>query len=148
MCYTALWKSILHKETPYLNKVHSWAEGSWSLSIAFCCSTTSEENHSPNQRTVITTSHVKMASSGHAVLLSPAEDHGLDNFGLEFTASDFGIDDTMSEGRGSISSTGTPILPDLSSTSSFEDLPLDFSSDASGLARENFSTSTNLYQGL
>lgn len=108
--------------------------------------TTSAENHSPNQRTVITTSHVKMASSGHAVLLSPAEDHGLDNFGLEFTASDFGIDDTMSEGRGSISSTGTPILPDLSSTSSFEDLPLDFSSDASGLARENFSTSTNLYQ--
>ena len=32
-CYTALWKSILHEETPYLNKIHSIQFNSFDLLI-------------------------------------------------------------------------------------------------------------------
>lgn len=103
-----------------------------------------------HEKAVVTTSHVKMATPRHAVLLN-AEDHhenfcGQENYGLEFTASDFGLDDSVSVERGSISSTGTPVLPDLSSTSSFEDPPLDFSSDASEFARNGVAAFSRLPQ--
>lgn len=94
------------------------------------------------------TSNVKLESAEAGVFLTPEDEsfHAKDNYGLEF---DFEMDDSISLDRGSISSTGTPVLPDLSSASSFEDLPLDFSSDAaSGLqARDSFTTSSKLSQG-
>ena len=99
------------------------------------------------KRTTVSTSNVRLESPNRAVFLTPEDEtfHAGDNYGFEF---DFGMDDSASLDRGSVSSTGTPVLPDLSSASSFEDLPLDFSSDASGLqARDSFTTSSKLSQG-
>ena len=108
-------------------------------------SKSSPEGHNTRQGAVVSTSHVELQPPDHAVFSTPEDEifHARDNYGLEF---DFGFDDGASLDRGSVSSTGTPVLPDLSSASSFEDLPLDFSSDASGLqARDSFTT---LSQGL
>ena len=117
------------------------------LRVFFCYSQSSPENNA-RQRTVVSTSHVRLEAPDHAVFLTPEDDetfHARDNYGLEF---DFGVDDNISLDRGSLSSTGTPVLPDLSSASSFEDLPLDFSSDASGLqARDSFTASSKLSKG-
>ncbi len=128
-------------------KIHTYffSINPFDLNGFFCCSQSSPENNNTRQRTPVSTSHVKLEDN--AVFLIPEDEtfHARDNYGLEF---DFDIDDSTSLDRGSVSSTGTPVLPDLSSASSFEDLPLDFSSDASGLqARDSFRTSSKLSQG-
>lgn len=106
-------------------------------SFCFSYSHSSPENK-PHHSTAVSTSHVKLESADRSVFLNSGNEtfYAKDNYGLDF---DFGIDDSTSLDRGSVSSTGTPILPDLSSASSFEDIPLDFSSDVSGLqARDSF----------
>ena len=112
-----------------------------------CRSKSLPESHNTRQHAAVSTSHVELEVPDHAVFSTEDEIfHARDNYGLEF---DFGFDDGASLDRGSVSSTGTPVLPNLSSASSFEDLPLDFSSDASGLqARDSFTTSSKLSQGL
>ena len=115
--------------------------------MSFLHSQSSPENNNELQRTAVSTSSIKLETDNRAVFLTPEDEtfHGEDNYGFKF---DYGFGDSTSFDRGSVSSTGTPVLPDLSSASSFEDLPLDFSSDASGLqARDSFTTSSKLSQG-
>ncbi|XP_028409577.1 uncharacterized protein LOC114532308 [Dendronephthya gigantea] len=108
---------------------------------------TSPEDRNMRHYGIASTSNVKLETAETGVFLTPEDEsfHAKDNYGLEF---DFDLDDSISLDRASLSSTGTPVLPDLSSESSFEDLPLDFSSDAaSGLqTRDSFTTSSKLSQ--
>ena len=98
-------------------------------------------------KTVVKPFSMSKGSPSHAMLLSTEEQHGRTNHGMEYTAADFGIDDSSYDRGSIISSTGTPVLPELSSASSFEDPPLDFSSDVSGFTRESFATSAKLQPG-
>lgn len=104
-----------------------------------------KQKSSNEEKDFVSTSNVRLLTSRQSASFYSSKDkgaHARDNYGLE-------LEDNSSLDRVSLSSTATPILPNLSSASSFESLPLDFSSDVSSVvAQDRFKTSSKFSQGF
>ncbi|XP_046848248.1 neuron navigator 2-like isoform X2 [Xenia sp. Carnegie-2017] len=102
-----------------------------------------KQKSSNDEKDFVSTSNVRLLTSRQSANFYSSKDEGAhtrDNYGLE-------LEDNSSLDRVSLSSTATPILPNLSSASSFESLPLDFSSDVSSVvAQDRFKTSSKFSQ--